>query len=103
MIEDQIYDQRAFNHVFQSTLDINPLYINFTSGSTGKPKGVVVSHQSTIDFIDEFTKKMNISKQDRIGNQAPFDFDVSVKDIYSCLKTGATLVIIPKRLFSRPT
>lgn len=103
MIEDQIYDQRAFNHVFQSTLDINPLYINFTSGSTGKPKGVVISHQSTIDFIDEFTKKMNISKQDRIGNQAPFDFDVSVKDIYSCLKTGATLVIIPKRLFSRPT
>lgn len=102
MITNQLYDQSVFNRVFQSTLDINPLYINFTSGSTGKPKGVVISHQSTIDFIDEFTQKMNISDQERIGNQAPFDFDVSVKDIYSCLKTGATLVIIPKRLFSQP-
>lgn len=37
-----------------------------------------------------------------IGNQAPFDFDVSVKDIYSTLKTGASLVILPKRLFSVP-
>lgn len=37
-----------------------------------------------------------------IGNQAPFDFDVSVKDIYSALKVGATMVIIPKRLFSIP-
>ena len=35
-----------------------------------------------------------------IGNQAPFDFDVSVKDIYSCLKTGATLIIIPKSITS---
>lgn len=103
MIEEQKYDLHQFNLVFQSTLDINPLYINFTSGSTGKPKGVVISHQSTIDFIDDFTQRMNISDKERIGNQAPFDFDVSVKDIYSCLKTGATLVIIPKKLFSQPT
>ncbi len=38
-----------------------------------------------------------------IGNQAPFDFDVSVKDIYSALKTGASVQIIPKRIFSFPT
>ena len=33
---------------------------------------------------------------------SPFDFDVSVKDIYSSLKMGATLVIVPKQLFSQP-
>lgn len=37
-----------------------------------------------------------------MGNQAPWDFDVSVKDIYSGLKTGATVQIIPKQLFSFP-
>ena len=37
-----------------------------------------------------------------IGNQAPFDFDVSVKDIYPCLKMGATLEVIPKKYFSVP-
>ena len=84
-------------------LDIDPLYSIFTSGSTGVPKGVIVNHRSTIDFIDCFTEIFGIDSTDVIGNQAPFDFDVSVKDIYSCLKTGATLEIIPKSYFSFPT
>ena len=83
-------------------IDADPLYANFTSGSTGIPKGVVVSHRSVLDFIDVFTERFGLTEEDRIGNQAPFDFDVSVKDIYSCLKTGAALVILPRRIFSRP-
>ncbi|WFR59556.1 amino acid adenylation domain-containing protein [Anaerocolumna sp. AGMB13025] len=83
--------------------DIDPLYCNFTSGSTGIPKGVLISHRSVIDFMDNFTSLFQITETDIIGNQAPFDFDVSVKDIYSTLKVGATMVIIPKRLFSIPT
>lgn len=86
----------------QQMLDIDPLYAIFTSGSTGVPKGVIVNHRSTIDFIDCFTNEFGITEDDVIGNQAPWDFDVSVKDIYSCLKTGATLQIIPKQYFSFP-
>lgn len=78
------------------------LYGIFTSGSTGKPKGVVVSHRSVIGFISHFTTAFSISQEDCIGNQAPFDFDVSVKDIYSSLMTGARLVLIPKKMFSTP-
>ena len=79
-----------------------PLYCNFTSGSTGVPKGVLVGHASVISFIDTFTELFHITEDDVIGNQAPFDFDVSVKDIYSCLKTGATMVIIPTAFFRFP-
>ncbi len=84
-------------------LDIDPLYINFTSGSTGTPKGVVVGHRSVIDFIGQFTQLFGIGEGDRIANQAPFDFDVSVKDLYSGLATGAAVHLIPRDFFSIPT
>ena len=86
----------------EKSCETDLLYGIFTSGSTGKPKGVVVSHKAVIDFISKFAHIFNISSEDRIGNQAPFDFDVSVKDIYTSLTTGARLVIIPKTLFSLP-
>lgn len=38
-----------------------------------------------------------------MGNQAPFYFDLSVKDIYLTLKCGATTHIIPKKDFLFPT
>ncbi len=96
-------DKKALAVVRSGALDIDPLYAIFTSGSTGMPKGVLVSHRSVIDFIGYFTKIMGIEEDDIIGNQAPFDFDVSVKDIYSAISTGATLELIPKLYFSFPT
>lgn len=86
----------------RNSIDIDPLYTMFTSGSTGKPKGVVVCHRAVIDFIDDFTEIFHITSNDNIGNQAPYDFDISVKDIYSFLKTGATMYIIPMSYFSIP-
>ena len=82
--------------------DADPLYAIFTSGSTGVPKAVVVSHRSTIDFIDAFTGLFGFSHQDVLGNQAPFDFDVSVKDLYTGLATGATVYLIARKYFSMP-
>lgn len=78
------------------------LYGIFTSGSTGIPKGIVVSQKAVVDFISHFVEIFRINEEDRIGNQAPFDFDVSVKDIYSAVMTGATLVLVPKKLFCSP-
>ncbi|MEG0360542.1 MAG: amino acid adenylation domain-containing protein [Longicatena sp.] len=96
-------DEEKLNEIRNNMLDIMPLYGIFTSGSTGIPKGVTVAHRSVIDFIDTFTETFEITENDIIGNQAPWDFDVSVKDIYSTIKTGATMQIIPKQYFSMPS
>ena len=82
--------------------DDDILYGIFTSGSTGVPKGITVTHRAVIDFITHFVETFGFTKEDHIGNQAPFDFDVSVKDIYTCIMTGAKLVILPRKLFSTP-
>lgn len=82
--------------------DMDLLYVLFTSGSTGNPKGVGITHRGVIDYIDWVTETFNVGEDDRFGNQAPFYFDNSILDIYSCAKTGATLFIIPQDLFLQP-
>ena len=101
-IEDTEIDENKLEAVRKQSMSLDPLYVNFTSGSTGKPKGVVVDNKSVIEFIEIFTDKFGITDKDIIANQAPFDFDVSVKDIYSAISQGATLVIVPKKMFSKP-
>lgn len=103
---EELHSQRAGiqqrDAVEPASLSIDPAYVLFTSGSTGVPKGVVVSHGAIISFIDEFVSEFEFDRSDRFANQAPFDFDVSVKDIFGSLAVGATLVIVPRRLFMQP-
>lgn len=83
-------------------LDIDPAYVIFTSGSTGTPKGILISHRSVIDFTEWMAAACGITGEDIMANQAPFYFDLSVKDIYLTLKCGATTHILSKKLFMFP-
>lgn len=95
-------DDALLNARMRTIVDTDPLYAICTSGSTGVPKGVLISHRSVLDFIPVFTRTFGLDENDVFGNQAPFDFDVSVKDIYSALYLGATLFVIPKVCFVMP-
>lgn len=83
-------------------IDLDPLYAIFTSGSTGVPKGVVISHRGAIDLTEWLVDTFGFTNGDVLGNQTPFYFDGSVKDIYITLKTGATLTVIGKKYFTFP-
>ena len=74
----------------------------FTSGSTGEPKGVAVSHAAILEFVSTFVDTFGLRPDDVLGSQAPLDFDVSVKDVYGALAAGATVALLPRRLFSAP-
>ena len=77
-----------------------PLYMVYTSGSTGMPKGVLKSHAAMIDFIESYVKRWDFKEDECVGSQTPFFFDASAKDIYLCLRSGATLEIIPDVMFT---
>ncbi|MBQ3137297.1 MAG: amino acid adenylation domain-containing protein [Clostridia bacterium] len=95
-------DKEKLALIREKAIDTDPLYAIFTSGSTGVPKGVLVCHRSVIDLIENFKVAFDFDDTRVFGNQAPFDFDVSVKDIYSCIRNGATMHVIPKLFFSFP-
>lgn len=83
-------------------VDTDPVYIIFTSGSTGVPKGIVCHHRGVMDLAQWLSEAGQFTERDTLGNQAPFYFDGSVKDLYMTIKCGATCEIIPKKLFMFP-
>lgn len=84
------------------TSEDTPCYMIYTSGSTGKPKGVLKSHGAVCNFTETYCGQFDLRSDDIFGNQTPFFFDASAKDIYVALKLGATIEVLPTELFAMP-
>ncbi|VEP13357.1 Amino acid adenylation protein (modular protein) [Hyella patelloides LEGE 07179] len=87
----------------QQNLDIEVVPNNFacviyTSDSIEKPKGVMIAHQSLSYFIHAAICEYEITQSDRVLQFAPINSDVAVEEIYPCLSTGATLVLLPNEM-----
>ena len=81
----------------------NLAYLIYTSGSTGKPKGVMVQHHSLVNYTEARIVEYRLSSGDRILQFASMSFDGAVAEIYSCLASGATLVLRTEEMLSSVT
>lgn len=95
-------DEDLVKDVTGKVIDTDILYVLFTSGSTGTPKGVIIPHRALVDFIEWGKEEFSIDDTYIFGNQTPFYFSMSVLDIYQSLKNGATMHIVPQKLFLFP-
>ena len=77
------------------------LYIIFTSGSTGTPKGVQITADALEQFLN-WSATLGGPEEEKRGavflNQAPFSFDLSVMDLYTCLRCQGTLWCLTKEV-----
>jgi amino acid adenylation domain-containing protein len=70
-------------------------YILFTSGSTGRPKGVMLTHANAGSFLDWCDEALGPwAAEDRFASHAPWHFDLSIFDLFTCCRHAATLVLI---------
>jgi len=68
-------------------------YLLFTSGSTGFPKGIAHCSESVAAFLKWCSKEFDKYKLKRFVSIAPFNFDLSVFDIFYPLMKGASLYV----------
>ena len=101
--DKNIIDYDIVEKVRKEQIISDPLFAIATSGSTGDPKIVLKDHFSVLDMVKQFSKEFTFASTSIFGNQAPFHFDISAKDIYISMFHGARMDIIPRQLFSFPT
>jgi amino acid adenylation domain-containing protein len=77
-------------------------YVLYTSGSTGTPKGVAVTHAQSLAFVRAASPVFAIGPDDVVASHAPFNFDLSIIDLFSTFEAGARVVVVPETFLAFP-
>ena len=72
----------------------SPAYCLFTSGSTGIPKGVLISGNDLYRRAKTEIEDYELTDGDCLLSLLPFSFDVGLNQLFSCLLSGAHLILL---------
>jgi amino acid adenylation domain-containing protein len=77
-------------------------YVIFTSGSTGTPKGAMVHHQGLVNHLYAMVHELTLTAADRIAQNAPQMFDISIWQFLVGGVVGAAVHILDRETASNP-
>ncbi|WP_429232536.1 amino acid adenylation domain-containing protein [Inquilinus ginsengisoli] len=76
----------------------HPAYLIYTSGSTGTPKGVLVPHQGAVNLYRWYAQQYHLSRDTRVLVISSYAFDLTLKNLFASLISGAPIVLGPNVL-----
>ncbi|MFC8010339.1 amino acid adenylation domain-containing protein [Streptomyces cinereoruber] len=77
-------------------------YVIFTSGSTGRPKGAMVHRGGMLNHLCAKIDDLGLTSADRVVQNAPVTFDVSVWQMLAPLVVGGTVHVVPREVAADP-
>ncbi len=72
---------------------LNAAYMIYTSGSTGRPKGAINTHEAIRNMLRWIQDAFPLTVKDVFLQKTPCSFDVSVREFFWPLMTGAELTV----------
>lgn len=96
-------DQPSQSPVLKVPQDSNKTisHILFTSGSTGKPKPVQIPAQALVHLASQ-TPATPLHRKDRVAAFNNPGFDLSLFEYWVTLISGATMVVVPRKVATDP-
>jgi amino acid adenylation domain-containing protein len=70
-----------------------PAYLFLTSGTTGRPKGIIGRHRGLAHFLHWQRTTFHVGPGDRVAHLASVEFDLSLREVFLPLTSGATLCL----------
>jgi len=91
-------DKAAINNCDNAALDVlgsadQLLYMIYTSGSTGRPKGTGAFHRAEVNLLSWYCREFTMTESDNVLLMSAIGFDLTQKNFFAPLVTGATLVL----------
>ncbi len=71
-------------------------YVIYTSGTTGNPKGVSIPSKNILALVNSVKGEFDLNETDVWTMFHSYSFDFSVWEMWGCLLTGGTLVVVPR-------
>jgi len=77
-------------------LPTDPAYVIFTSGSIGRPKSVMLEHRGVNNLVHSLYDRIysRYNEHLNLGLISPYEFDASVKQIFTAITRGYRLHIV---------
>ncbi len=80
----------------------NAAYALYTSGSTGRPKGTIIEHGALWNYICWMRATFPLAPGESVLHTTRFIFDVSVRELFWPLASGAEVTLAPAEALGDP-